>query len=451
MSLNIDWGQTQEPLDMRRFGVGQGGFSRDPMWADRVSEVRALKPRVIRFFLTEYFSDGSVIDWAALDAALQPIVDAKAIPLVCIVLKPESLFRPRDLRSVVPSDWDAWADLVRSVVEHCVSRWAGGWYWEIGNEPDLFSGGGAPYSFEPDEYVEYYRRTSVPVREADAEAHIGGPASGSWESPLMAYFVKSAVPASLDVQFVSWHAYQDDPQYFARSIRGMRELTQAAGLDVALVIDEWNMRLAVPRRHPGFQPAFIAETTLQFLDEGLDISSYYHIRDYPIDIEDYLRWYPRAFVRKEERFWDRRPVLLGLFDLQNTPRPAYSLMKLLSRLTGLRVPVTFSHPTPVRAIASRDDELGAAAALIWNYSDEPVSVTVGMNGIGSSMLLWQIDLVSSSPSAEDTERLFAHEPQGVSGAAEVELQLEPWGVSYLLLDLGLDVLSKTSNEMEGDA
>jgi hypothetical protein len=43
------------PMQIERMGLGQGGLSEQPMWQDRVAEIQALKPGLIRLFIQEYF------------------------------------------------------------------------------------------------------------------------------------------------------------------------------------------------------------------------------------------------------------------------------------------------------------------------------------------------------------------------------------------------------------
>src|SRR5260370_11759181 len=42
-------------MHIDQMGLGQGGLSEEPMWADRVAEIRALRPQLIRLFVQEYF------------------------------------------------------------------------------------------------------------------------------------------------------------------------------------------------------------------------------------------------------------------------------------------------------------------------------------------------------------------------------------------------------------
>ena len=43
------------PLEIDKMALGQGGTSSEATWADRIPEIRALRPRVIRLFVQEYF------------------------------------------------------------------------------------------------------------------------------------------------------------------------------------------------------------------------------------------------------------------------------------------------------------------------------------------------------------------------------------------------------------
>ena len=64
------------------------------------------------------------------------------------------------------------------------------------------------------------------------------------------------------------------------------------------------------------------------------------------------------------------PQYDGLFDYQNTPRPAYFTFKLMSRLTGDRRPVGSSDPA-MHAFLTYDASYDLYSLLIWNYSTQP--------------------------------------------------------------------------------
>ena len=44
------------PLDMGRMALGQGGLSEEPIWDSRAAEIRALRPKLVRLFIQEYFN-----------------------------------------------------------------------------------------------------------------------------------------------------------------------------------------------------------------------------------------------------------------------------------------------------------------------------------------------------------------------------------------------------------
>src|ERR1017187_611825 len=54
-TVTVSTNELTGPLDMSRMALGQGGLSEEPMWEERAAEIRALRPRLIRLFIQEYF------------------------------------------------------------------------------------------------------------------------------------------------------------------------------------------------------------------------------------------------------------------------------------------------------------------------------------------------------------------------------------------------------------
>ena len=123
-----------------------------------------------------------------------------------------------------------------------------------------------------------------------------------------------------------------------------------------------------PVRDPRFQPAFVPETAWQMLDAGLDYSCYYHIRDYYVDREKFAEFTSQQGAAFMARWWNRMPQYDGLFDYQNTVRPAYFAFKLLSRLTGDRLMFESSDPA-VHGFFTHDPLYQTHNLLVWNFSD----------------------------------------------------------------------------------
>jgi hypothetical protein len=53
--IEVDFARQLGPIKMNQMALGQGGLSSDVMFGDRIGELRALRPKVIRLFLQDYF------------------------------------------------------------------------------------------------------------------------------------------------------------------------------------------------------------------------------------------------------------------------------------------------------------------------------------------------------------------------------------------------------------
>jgi xylan 1,4-beta-xylosidase len=423
------------PMNIDRFSLGQGGFSSEPMFADRTAEIRLLKPRVIRLFLQDYYDllpAPGKYQFSILDPSVDSILKAGAKPLLCIVFKPKVLFPRIDQDLAAPTSWPAWEALIYNLVHHYKERNGGGWYWEVGNEWDIKSGGGTPYHMTPAQYTLFYEHTVAAIRRADPQARVGGPAQAYFTADLIPALLAFCAKTKVPLDFVSWHGYHNDPQWFRKTIDSMHEqLRQYPGLHPETVIDEWNIALAQADVDPRFQPAFIAETTFQMLEGGLDISCYYHIRDYPFAADQFRKFYPESDVAEQEIFWDRIPNYLGLFDYENQVRPSYFVFRLLERLTGERIGLDSSSAN-VHGMATVDKSLGTVSVLLWNYSEKATDVNVDLKNLPADGSLRRYVLNTADPALDDTARLQGQPLQKISkGEVPLSLRLEPWGVTMI--------------------
>jgi hypothetical protein len=135
------------PLAIDRMALGQGGLAEEPMWGNRIAEVRALRPGMIRLFIQEYFDllpERGRYQFATLDRSVETIRKAGAEPLMCICFKPRVLFPKIDHAVVEPNDYDEWERLIHALVKHYRDTGAGIRYWEVANEPDIGESGGCP-------------------------------------------------------------------------------------------------------------------------------------------------------------------------------------------------------------------------------------------------------------------------------------------------------------------
>src|SRR5919198_5236968 len=85
--VSVSFTNRLEPLEIDRMALGQGGLSEEPMWDNRVAEIRALKPGVIRLFIQEYFDllpERGRYHFDTLDHSVATILATGAKPLMCI-------------------------------------------------------------------------------------------------------------------------------------------------------------------------------------------------------------------------------------------------------------------------------------------------------------------------------------------------------------------------------
>jgi hypothetical protein len=420
---------------MNQMALGQGGLSDKVMWDDRVAEIRALNPAVIRLFVQEYFNlfpAQGQYHFDTLDKNVDAIAATGASPLMCLCFKPRLLFPEINQDIVEPIDYAAWEKLIEAIVRHYKERGTKIRYWEIGNEVDIGEDGGCPFRFKPESYVRFYRRTADAVLRADPEARVGGPALANVRSPIFPALLEAAAATNgFPLQFVSWHIYSGDPKAVRATIdyaKGL--LAKHPNLKPETFLDEWNMDLTNPPLDPRFQPAYVAETVWQMKEGGLDYSCYYHIRDYYVSFEQFAPFMSERGTAFMTRWWNRMPQFDGLFDYQNTIRPAYFAFKLLSRLAGGRHPVT-SNSDKVHAFATHDPKLRMHNLVLWNFSRETNAVALHLDNLPSAMRHRHIVLDAATASSDENARLRPDPFKKVEGGNQTfELMLEPWAIHY---------------------
>jgi hypothetical protein len=433
-TVRATFGTSGTPLEIGKIALGQGGLSEDPIWDSRLAEVRALKPRMIRLFVQEYFNlmpATGKYHFETLDQSVDLIRRAGATPALALAFKPAALFPVVDEDIVEPNDYAAWDELIYQLVRHYKDRGSAIKYWEVGNEGDIGETGGCPFRFKPDNYVRFYQHTAAAVKRADPEAKVGGPALASWKSPLLPALLEHCASGKSPLDFVSWHIYNSDPLSIRQTIEGVKALAgKYASLKPELILNEWNMSLSKPVLDPRFQPCFITETAWQMKDAGLDYSCYYHIRDYHVDRDTFARFMSPKGASGMARWWNRMPQFDGLFDYQNTMRPAYFSFKLLSRLAGVRLPLSADDPK-VHGFFTYDESYNTHNLLIWNYSEQPVRLKIEMGGIRGTYTAHRRMLDALTASNDENLRLRPMGEVAMSPSqATYPLELGPYGIEY---------------------
>jgi len=266
-----------------------------------------------------------------------------------------------------PKDYDKWAELIKAVVRHFISRYGMDevlqWPFEVWNEPNLtvFWKGA-----DKQEYFKLYRVTALAVKEVDERLQVGGPAicggADHWITDFLDFCSREKVP----VDFVSRHAYtssqpvsstphfmyQDiwESEYMMNEFRTVREMIRNSPFaDLPFHITEYNT--SWHPLNPVHDTVFNAAYLARILSEGgdyVDTFSYWTFSDV-FEEQDV----PRAQFHGG----------FGLVALNNIPKPTFHLFSFFAKLGREQL-----YRGDNLLVTRRGD--GSVALLAWN----PVSI-----------------------------------------------------------------------------
>jgi hypothetical protein len=431
VELSVDFTRAEGTWNMPALALGQGGLQSDPMIEPHIKEIRELRPRTIRLFLSEYYRiypDHDVYDFSQLDRELDAVRATGARPTLSLAMKPPVLFPEVDHFQVHPNNYEEWESLCEALSRHCYEQAYEVAAWEVCNEPDIGESGGTPQFFKTaKDYNTFYDHTVAGIRRGDPKAVVGGPAVANADSFLVEGLIEHCAKTGVPFEFLSWHLYSDSAEQHAANIDKQRQrLAKFPQLqDVKLFISEWNMDLGHPNLAPGFQPAFVIETMRRYTESGLDMAAYYHIRDCFVDRQDF-DWMSPGGLRFMAHWWNTMPQYSALFDHHGRVRPAWYAFRLLSRFDGPRYRVAGESGT-IRAIAGEHD--GYKNLLIWRYEDggdAEVEVQASLMGLGNRFTrVVQLDAAASINNIKVVRSTQADK------TAEVPIRMKPWDVYWI--------------------
>jgi len=441
--VKVDASAVKEPMEIGRYGLGQGGLSDEPMIDDHVADIRSLNVKMIRLFVQEYFNvypQHGVYNWTTLDRAVSTILKTGAKPLMSIDIKPRTLYPTIDQDKVEPTSYAEWEQLIYELVRHYnVEKKYGIKYWEVFNETDIGETGGCPSRFTPENYCRYYEHTVRGILRADPTAKVGGPALANYRSPILKELVSFCAAKKVPLNFVSWHLYSLDPLEINRSILAVKELLRGfPAIRCETILDEWNMRPNEVSTPPAYQSAFTIDTIYQMREAGLDYAAHYHIRDYHVDTEQFAKFMSQNGALHMADYWNLRPRYYGIYDFQGVPRPLYFAFKMLSRLSGNRLDTLTDTPT-VKAMAAYDGEQKMIHVLIWNFAVQQPSTcrldVVIKNLPGKQWLIRRMFLDSATASNQENDRMRVVRSEASENVSEVNdsFELPPYGVTLIAL------------------
>ena len=124
------------------------------------------------------------------------------------------------------------------------------------------------------------------------------------------------------------------------------------------------------------------------------------------------------------------PQFDGLFDFQNTVRPAYFTFKLLSRLTGDRLRLVSGHRS-VHGLAAHDEKLGRSKLLLWNFADTPAEVDLILEQMPADLVASPVVLDAAAAGDDESVRLRPEAAIELKrGGPSFRVGFEPYGVRF---------------------
>jgi hypothetical protein len=261
-------------------------------------------------------------------------------------------------------------------------------YWEIGNEPDLYSDqNDLPPGYTAQSYCAAFGPFADAMKAADSTIQILGPelsykyvAGNDWLTPFL-------TSCGSKVDIVSVHRYpfaaaastianaMNDGNAFRSTLRNLRTTMTNTGVgSKPLAITESNFSYeGDPKLQTGtaalgsfYAGMWVAETTAVALEGNV---------------------WTMAFWSLDEDYYT------GFFTSDTfAPRPAAYAYELVSTHFGPTILQTTTVPAGLSAHASRDDAAKKTIVLLINRTEEPTSPVLGFTALATNPTNWQIAL-----------------------------------------------------------
>jgi len=370
----VDFNQTLGEVSYHDHSFGIGGINTLPMPEKIIDGIKALKPKLIRIFIQEFFfiyPESGKFDWTKLDAYMDSVHAIGADIMAHITIKPNCLYPVIDENIWRPNNVEEWQSVVRALVHRYSVEKKYVTHWAMGNEINLGEEGGCPYKFtDPREFFEYYKITAEAISKAYPTAKIGGLAwagGGPEAVDFMTQFIKLAINDDIKPDFVSYNIYQDCPLFQASEAELFRPIVEE--LDIDLYITELNVGLdfgVEEIAYTGARAASLAATILKLEDTKVLSGTFqYHIVDMHCDLDEFNSWY--SIGRYMSKHWNDGPHRLGLFDWAGNPRPQYFMYQMLHQVCGERIAIDVGDSEFLHATAARTTD-GEINIFISNFS-----------------------------------------------------------------------------------
>ncbi len=229
--ITIDARATATPFPHfwdQMFGSGRAALALRQSYQNDLTAVKAITDlHYLRFHailhdeLGVYNEDehgNPVYNFVYVDQIYDSLLAQGVRPVVEISFMPRKLaFNPDALHPFwykqnvsPPKSMERWDDLIRALAQNLVGRYGieevAQWYFEVWNEPNIDFWGGIP---RQESYFDLYAHTARALKSVSPRLRVGGPATAAatWVPEFLSFAATSHVP----VDFVSSHAYDDEP------------------------------------------------------------------------------------------------------------------------------------------------------------------------------------------------------------------------------------------------
>ena len=345
--LTVDFNSDKGYLDLRNHSFGIGGVHSMPVPDNIVKATAALKPRMIRIFLQEFFficPESGVFDWSKMDAYMDAVHATGCDIMASICIKPNFLYPVVDQDIWKPNNLEEWQEVITALGLRYSKEKSYVTHWAIANETNIGEWGGCPYHIpKPEDFFEYYKITAEPIRKVLPDVKVGGPsyAGIAGAKEFFARFTELCSSNNIIPDFVCYNMYSNDPHEHAQGARDIKNAISEHLPDTKLYITEFNIGIGedLSLEEKAYDPkraASLAASIIEFHEDGaLEGSFQYHLYDQWNDPREFKSWY--GMTRYMAHHWNDKPHRLGLFDLDGKIRPQYFLYMMLYDLTGKRV------------------------------------------------------------------------------------------------------------------
>jgi hypothetical protein len=373
VDLNVDAGQVIGPFEWQRHCLSHGGINSHPLPSRVVEGARRLNLPLLRTFMQEFlnmYPRHGKFDWSISDPYMKSLADTGAKVVASLTIKPTPLFPVRDQSIWQPTNLTEWKNVIAAVVKRYSVEQPIVTYWEIGNETDIGEGGGCPMLVNSaEDYFTFYKTHVEAIQSVFPKAKIGGPALANAYADWLPGFLEKCRTTGTQLDFVSWHLYNDDTMRHGNIGRDIRKLVAQFPSRPELLVTEWSKSFdPVSVEEMAFEShraSHAASAILEMMEAGIDYSFYYHVWDQT----NYSSEFERFFERPEYmvKHWNELPHRFGLFGVNEEVRPQYFVYQMLSRMGDKRLSAECEESgLRVRAIQHKKE----LSVLIVNHNEE---------------------------------------------------------------------------------